>query len=67
MGVLGRFVKNKRYPEASIAEGIISMEATNFCARYVPELSVGLDLGKRNDDNLSSITPNFKISVFNCK
>lgn len=47
---LKKYVRNRAYPEASIANGYLMAECMNFCARYFNEVETKTNRPIRNDD-----------------
>ena len=54
---LKSYVRNKAYPEGSIAEGYIAEESLTFCSRYLDSVETVFTRPARNiDDAKGSIT-----------
>ncbi|XP_039135718.1 uncharacterized protein LOC120273139 [Dioscorea cayenensis subsp. rotundata] len=45
---LKNYVRNKRYPEGSIAEGYLAEECVTFCSRYLEDVETIFDKPSRN-------------------
>ncbi|XP_039119143.1 uncharacterized protein LOC120255377 [Dioscorea cayenensis subsp. rotundata] len=45
---LKNYVRNKRYPEGSIAEGYLAEECVTFCSRYLEDVEIIFDKPSRN-------------------
>lgn len=45
---LGSYVRNKRYPEGSIAEGYLAEECMTFCSRYLEGVETRFNRPARN-------------------
>lgn len=52
--VLKNLVRNRAYPEGSIAEGYISNESLIFCSRYLSNVETRHNRLVRNDDSNTS-------------
>lgn len=48
MGIMKSFVRNRRHPEASIAEGYIATECMTFCSRYLRDVETRFTRIERN-------------------
>ena len=58
LGKLKSFVRNRAYPEASMANSFLADECMVFCSRYIEGFSTKLNKPSRNDDSLDQIDSN---------
>lgn len=67
LGKLKSFVRNRAYPEASMANSFLADGCMVFCSRYIEGFSTKLNKSSRNDDSLDQIDSNLhghKSSLF---
>lgn len=63
MSSLNSYVRNKAFPEGSIATGYILQECLHFCSRYMDDVESIINRSSRNttiggeDDNRSCLFP----------
>ena len=62
---LKSYVRNKTYPEGSIAEGYLAEESTTFCSRYLNDVETKYNHTDRNFVDLTDIKDEGLI-IFKC-
>lgn len=61
------YVRNKAYPEGSIARGYLAEECLTFCSRYMDDMTTKFNRQSRNDDGHDDVSSTRGVDIFTPK